>query len=101
MLVEWDVWAISLFKGIKEDKEYNKNCSYCSKNKCYLLEHSIEIKCICSSCVCEENSCLFIGEANLKQAKIYVKKDVLYWRDTIKKLSIFVKYHLIIMVLFV
>ena len=69
------IWmAVSLFKGIKEDKECNKNCSYCSKNKCYLLEHSIEIKCICSSCACKENCCLFMGEANLKTNQNFCKK---------------------------
>ena len=69
------IWmAVSLFKGIKEDKECNKNCSYCSKNKCYLLEHSIEIRCICSSCSCEENCCLFVGEANLKTNQNFCKK---------------------------
>lgn len=69
------IWmAVSLFKGIKEDKECNKNCSYCSKNKCYLLDHSIEIRCICSSCSCEENCCLFVGEANLKTNQNFCKK---------------------------
>ena len=69
------IWmALTLFKGIKEDKNCNRICNNCFKNKCYLLEHNNEIKCICENCCCGEKCCLFSGEENIKSNQNFCKK---------------------------
>ena len=64
------IWmAVSLFKGIKSIKNCNSRCNICSKNKCYLLEHSIDIKCICKNCCCGEICCLLNEKENIKEGQ--------------------------------
>ena len=73
------IWmALTLFKGIKENEKCGKICNNCFKNKCYLLMHSNEIKCICKNCCCGEQCCLFSGEENVKSNQNFCKKS--YWK---------------------
>ena len=69
------IWmAVSVFKGLKEDKKCDKTCIYCSKNECYLLSHDSEIKCICKNCCCGEKCCLYNDEDNIKLSQSFCKK---------------------------
>ena len=69
------IWmAVSLFRGMKTNKNCNGICNNCSKNKCYLLEHGVDIKCICKNCCCGEICCLFNDKENIKEEQNCCKK---------------------------
>ena len=69
------IWmAVSLFNPINYNNQCKNSCKYCYKNKCCLLYHKNDIKCICEECSCNERCCLFIEETNIKKNQNFCKK---------------------------
>ena len=65
------IWmAISLFKGKDSKEKCSEKCKCCYLNNCDLYKHNkTDIKCLCEECRCNDNCCLFYGEANAKPYK--------------------------------
>ena len=65
------IWmGISLFIGKNENKkDCEKICKICKKNKCRLLNHTIDFSCICDNCCCNETCCLCIEDSNIKKGQ--------------------------------
>ena len=69
------IWmAVSLFRGNWASEKCKDKCKKCRETNCRLFIHNKDIECICDNCCCNENCCLFIGKANIKENQNCCKK---------------------------